>query len=536
MMHTPLVISRRVVAVCIAWAAWFAPSCRVERTLVSDPRQLPAETPARFHLRDGSVIDVRRWEYIRNETAVRCEGVAYDLQRRPYRRGALEVELRDISVAEFERQTVSGPLVAMAVLTSVSVVASAACLSTPKACFGSCPTFYVRGRDRDWALQAEGFSTSIARSLEADDLDDLPDARADADGSLSLLVRNEALETHAIRSLSMLVVDAPAGAEVIQRTPSDVPWLRTLVGPPREFWAARSLRGPTAIDAQLQPAPTAAQLAQRDRVEWTPGSDGVDLASKTSLHLRFDGIDSRAGVVAITARNSLLSTYVFYHMLALRGRTMGEWLARIERREPRALREVLEFDRLLGGIDVEVRRGDGAFEPVGSLAFIGPITAQTRGLALEVEPGRPIELRLTFARAHWRIDAVRVGARSEEPLSARELRASAVVDPGRFDPSAVRAAIAGEGARWVTLPGDAAELRFDVGPERPERTRAFFIASRGYYYEWSRDAWRRDEDPAQAEALSRDPRAALRVLAPAYRAGEAEFERVFEQSRVGGRR
>jgi hypothetical protein len=70
-----------------------------------------------------------------------------------------------------------------------------------------------------------------------------------------------------------------------------------------------------------------------------------------------------------------------------------------------------------------------------------------------------------------------------------------------------------------------------VPPEVRSGSTGYFLHSRGYYYEWMRDEWLRDEDPARARAYLGDPARALRELAPAYRAIEPSMESVFRASR-----
>ena len=73
-------------------------------------------------------------------------------------------------------------------------------------------------------------------------------------------------------------------------------------------------------------------------------------------------------------------------------------------------------------------------------------------------------------------------------------------------------------------------LRFAVPPHEADGT-AFFLRSRGYYYEWIRQAWLRDEDLDEARTYLADPDRAFRELAPAYRVAEPHMEAIFRASR-----
>lgn len=101
----------------------------------------------------------------------------------------------------------------LGVMTVVTGAVAAACVSSPKSCFGSCPTFYVEGGDEDRPA-AEGFSASFARVLEARDVDAVPPVRGPA-RRFVVTMRNEALETHAVRRVRLLVARRPPGGRIL---------------------------------------------------------------------------------------------------------------------------------------------------------------------------------------------------------------------------------------------------------------------------------------------------------------------------------
>jgi hypothetical protein len=447
---------------------------------------------AKFHLRDGSVVVLATWR--RGMGVVNGVGVRYDAERTAVATGALEVRLDEVLLVETTEKHVVRETYPMIVLTILSLSVTVACALDPKACFGSCPTFYVRGHDGEWTLQAEGFSTSIARALEAEDTDELPAARAE-DGVVTVAMRNEALETHVVTGLSLLAVTPPEGARAVQHTTGG-------------FAAVASDRPAASCDV----TDACAALRDADFDEWIPESDGQDLAARTSIVLTYDPPGARDVAVVLTARNSLMTTFLLYHMLALHGTRAGELIARIERRDPAVLASFAAFKRLLGGVDVSWRQDGGAWRPAGTLAYSGPIARTTQGVALRVDdPGRPVEVKLELARADWRLDAARLGV-----VVAPRLRPEVVLP---------EAPIA---EPLVTLPGDEHVFRFRVG-DRPGG--AYFLRSRGWYYEWIRREWLDEEDLDQAAAYLADPARALRELAPAYRSREATMNEIFERSR-----
>ncbi len=191
-------------------------SCQGQRTLHAPSTLHGTGGEVRVHARDGSVYDLDSWR--RRGAMLSGNGALYDADRHLVRRGTFSFPLADVAVIELSEHQVQSSDFAIAglgIVTAASAGMTVYCATHTKACFGSCPTFYVE-RSGLWTVQAEGFSTSVARTLEADDLDDLPDARPDQ-GSLVIAMRNEALETHVTRRVALRVVEAPVGASAYRR-------------------------------------------------------------------------------------------------------------------------------------------------------------------------------------------------------------------------------------------------------------------------------------------------------------------------------
>lgn len=97
---------------------------------------------------------------------------------------------------------------------------------------------------------------------------------------------------------------------------------------------------------------------------------------------------------------------------------------------------------------------------------------------------------------------------------------------------AALAALLDAATTLVTLPGDAYDVAYLLPPQ-PERYE-LFLESRGYYLEWMRQEWLAEENPWLALRMLADPAGMLRVLAPAYKRGEAGMEEIFWGSRYEG--
>jgi hypothetical protein len=489
-------------------------SCVHRATIDSLPKEAVEDGgKAKFHLLDGRLFVAESWTLVGDE--IRGTGAEYGVERDLVRSGPFRLRRFDVALVETAQSYPNPAIIPMVLATGASAALTIGCLAATKACFGSCPTFYVPDGKGGWTLEAEGFSSSIAKILEADDVDDMAEARPEG-GAIIVAMRNEALETHAIRALSLYVVRGPEGSAVLRGFKEG------------GFVAVGPLSAPSSCEG---PSGCVDDVSGRDGRELGFESDNVDLASRTSITLRYPAPGKREAALVLTARNSLMSTYVLYQMIAFHGSKAGEFIASVERGDGISLAGLYAFDKRLGGIEVEYRQGEGRWHSADALGYIGPIARATRAAALALDsPSDPVEVKLTFARAHYRIDAARIAPLLAGDLSPVEVLPE-VLSAGARDRSIVAASLRGEGERLVNMPGDEVRLRFAIPAASAPGSEAYFIHSRGFYYEWMRSEWLADEDPEKARAYLLDPSRALRELAPSYRKIEPSMEAIFRGSR-----
>ena len=458
---------------------------RLHRELV-EPGKLAAidQRPPylKAHLRDGRVLVLSDWT---SEVAgVRGTGRMFDINRNLLAEGALAVALDSVALFETNVVHTAGAVAGLGVLTGASLALSAYCVSNPKACFGSCPTFYVDGR-----LEAEGFSSSVLPSLEATDVDALwrvPQGRTVVDVRMT----NEAYETHVVRFVHLLAVPHAAGERVFA-TAGDRFERGRLLGPP-----TRST-GPEG-DCALA-------LSAFDGIERSSHADSNDLAARETLEVEWAEPGEGPLGIVVARRQTLLSTYLFYQALAFMGRRAGSMLATIERGGPRSG----GWAPALGGIEVFVEDGQGAWVRAGEDQETGPLASDVRLIPLPRRERTPLRVRLRMTKGLWRLDWVALA------------RLSGEAQPVRLEPMAPPA------SPLVTLPGDEHLYRFHV----PKGPHELFLESRGYYLEWMRDEWLVEEDPMRAVLMLAQPDDALKRLAPGFKAQEAGMERAFWSSR-----
>jgi hypothetical protein len=470
-----------------------------------------------LHLRDGSFVRLEPWALDLSGTSVLGNGVRLDRDRVEVARGALTVPVDSVALCVAASPEGMPPALKALTIVVVSVLALAgvaliafaiACAADPK-CFGSCPTFYVTD-GRDPTLQAEGFSASIAPALEATDVDALWRARPRG-RTLEVEMRNEALETHVVRSVRVLAARRPAGGRIVAAADG-------------AFWQALALVPPTRATAAERDV--ARSLAVVDGFERVSDPDSSDLAARETLELEYPPTPGPMGLV-VASRQTLLTTYLFYETLAAMGPSTGTMLAALERSDHTALDRATALGRALGGIEVQVPDRDGAWSTVESLAETGPLATDVKLVRLPDPPAGPVRVRLRAARGMYRLDATllaRLGERVEPMrLEPAEVRRGAVRDED------ARRALRDPARTMVTGPGDTYTLRYRL-PDDAARLE-LFLESRGYYLEWMREPWMKSGDPARLATLLLDPERALRDLAPAYARERPGLEDWFWRSR-----
>jgi len=497
-------------------AALLATGCpkKLERQLVAPGDAAYLDRDSRFlkaHMKNGDVIVFGRWQV--NEVRREVTGPArrYDVDREPMAPRLTTIRIDDVAIFETNVARNSRSVAGMAIVTGISAAVTVACLANPKACFGSCPTFYIDDGRRP-VLMAEGFSDSIAPSLEADDLDALPAAHPQ-DGRLVITMTNEALETHVVRHVDVLAATRAPGERVFA-TPAAVlrraPALATLA----------SCQDSAGADC-------AAALRGLDGVERVSQTDGIDLATRETIELEFPALapgDLAPRGLVLASRQTLLSTYVLYQALAWVGGDIGAVLAALERRSDAAGAgtragkrgpgpDASDVHALLGFIEVQVPDGAGGFRTIGQLGETGPLATDVK--LLELPAGTGPKLRLRVARGHFRLDWAALATLGD------------AVTPVRVRPTRVVGQTPDPRRGLVTLPGDRVRFEYQLPPGDHE----LFLDTRGYYLEWMRDEWLREQAPLKAARLLLAPADALRELAPAFKRVEPEMERLFWASR-----
>ena len=516
-----MVTARIVLMLGLLWSALLLGCARqmVERELKKIDQAatllLSRDGPLlKLHCRDGSMYMLDQWQWQKQQKLVEGSGVVFSFNRDILGRGTFQVPYDSIAIAEINRLVgAPNPVAGFALMATITGIGAIYCASNPKACFGSCPTFYAWDGST-LSLMAEGFSASIAPSLAANDIDAL--YRAVPTGrTLGLLMRNEALETHVVQGVRLLAVQRPPSGRVFKTSSG-------------QFWQAGSPIPPYSVMTASGRAENLLQAV--DGKEYFSLADSSYLATHETLDLFFrPGAIRRPGLV-IAHRQTLMTTFLLYQTLAYMGESAGYWLAKLERSGLQTRSSINGPGDLLGTIEVLVENQTGDWHSAGEVGETGPIASDLSLVPFPEESRRndgAYHVRLRMAKGYWRID---YAALVDLVAAVQPLALYASIAPG---PETDGLSRSNRDTVWsepiITVPGNSYVFSFTL-PDNPEHYE-LFLDARGYYLEWIRETWLAEENPDMVLLMLQDPEAFLHRMAPLFKHAEPTMEETFWRSK-----
>lgn len=507
----------------IAVSLIFYPNCsgsRIERISEAPTKLSPTQSSEDFpfiklHMKNGDLYVLQNWSFITTKDSVIGSGKLLTPSRELISEGQFTIPVQEIVLAE--RNQINSP-VGTGVLTGLTIVTgifTIVCVTNPKACFGSCPTFYAFNGE-DYIVQSEGFSSSISPSLEARDVDALYRIKP-SKNDFTIQLMNEAYETHIIRSANILAIPKPEGGRVFSTQDG-------------EFYQAINVTEASTVIASE--GDISEKVCTFDGVERFSEADSNNLAAKEIIEVTFDKNLSDSIGIVIAARQTLLTTFLFYQTLAYMGTTAGDWLANVER-NGNQFKQVLENPRsLLGNIDVLQENDEGEWVKVGEVGETGPIATDIKIVPLtkisdQLKDNSSINIRLRMAKGLWRIDYI-VLAELKNKI------APVIIPPSTSSPqysggSNVVELLTNPDSVLITFPGDKYLLNYKLPADYYNYE--LFMESQGYYLEWMRNEWLAEENPDKVYEMLFNPKQYYKDLAPQFKKIEAEMEETFWSSK-----
>jgi hypothetical protein len=467
------------------------------------------------HLKGGDLIFLyHNWKVDTMGGFIAGEGQRFNYNRRLTKRGSLKVAMDSVLVYEMNKDLdLPNGAMALVPLAIINVAVGIACLANPKACFGSCPTFYTED-GTVFNAKAEGFSNAIAPSLEYGDVDDLnTSTRAE---NFKVIMKNEAQETHCLKAVELWALPINKAEKALMT--------RT-----KMFYGSTKQVLPMAATVAGQDV--LSTLLASDRKEYFSLADPENLASKEELILEFVAGDLKEDkALLLDFRQSLMTTYFIYSAMAYMGDEVSDIFAKIEREKDLYTKLDQGLKSELGELEVYLWNEEAElWELQGALYETGPIAVNRQIVPLEnVSSLLPIRIKLRMNKGLWRLDYAALASldRQIEPI---KLQPKQLKKNGSSHLFAQHQLLDPE-KHLISMPGDYFELEYQLPDE--DQNYALHLYSQGYYMEWMRQEWLADKNLLKLNQMMNHPARYLRREAEAYKEYEKVMEDVFWSSQI----
>lgn len=402
-----------------------------------------------------------------------------------------------------------GNLTAISIVGVPTALVSAYCLTNPKACFGSCPTFYAL-KNGQWSLMSEGFSSSISPSFEKTDIDMLYWAD-EPQNNFSLKLTNEALETHVIRYVDVLAFPDVAKEKVFATEQG-------------QFFRTSGIKPP--ISCQADEGDCLNKVKEMDHIERFSQAGAKNLSEKEEVFVSFENSAHSELGFLIGSKQTFLTTHLFYQVMALTGNYYGELVAEAGNGNSILNTKIQRLWDQLGGIEIFIQEKNNRWNKIGEISEMGPIASDVHLVKLPRVNQDKITLKLRMTKGLWRIDYLAAAEIVGEETPLR-IKPDLVLQNDSANAEALNC-LNERTNPLTTYPGDIYELKYKLPGDC---TYQFFLETKGYYLEWMRENWLQEENLKKAAFALYFPKLFLKKAAPEFKKAEPMMEKLFWESR-----
>lgn len=497
---------------------YFRSNYQDANSLIHETKSLTTKPFLKAHFINGDICILKdTWKVDTIKDMVSGHGNKYDFNRRKLFQGIISFPIDSVAIFETNikiKDPEKDRITAIALMTGIDVVVGLLCLTNPKACFGSCPTFYVNEKDNFHYADAEAFTNAISPSMEYSDIDALGRHRI-INHSFNITMKNEALETHCVNDVKILAYPLKKGERVYQ-------------SPANEFYLCSDHYALSY--GQANEGEITTLLVDDDRNERFSLADTGDLNSKEEIYLTFDEVNVYGSLgLVLNFRQTLMTTYLFYSAMGYMGDNVGDVFSILETDEKMRC----NFDaatKELGGIDCYIfneKTNDWVFQ--NQINETGPIAINRQIIPLhDVPRNSTVRIKLVLNKGLWRLDYISL-ASIKKQITPAEYRPVSIDNKGQSDPSALSKLLS-PAKYLISMPGSEYRLNFAI-PES-DKDYEIFLHSKGYYLEWMRQHWTKDKDFVKLKQMVYEPKKYLKEEAAFYKKYEYSMEQEFWNSKI----
>jgi hypothetical protein len=472
----------------------------------------------KVHMKNGCLYLLDTYDLIQSTDSMCGYGSYYNQYRKLIAVSSEEkgfqpfvFSLNDVALIETNNlKGVKSKVISMSIVGVPTALISWYCILNPKACFGSCPTFY--GWDgEEMSLMAEGFSSSILRSFEKKDIDMLYWSKSQ-EKKVHIRLTNEALETHIIRYADILVLPHRDKERVFATEDNG-------------FYRTSHIQRPSRCVAPE--GDCLKKVLLMDHQERFSSADTKNLACREYIEISFDSVPGGDLGLIMSCRQTLLTTFLFYQSMAYMGNSAGYFAARAESGDRSLNKRINNVWDLLGGIEVFVQHSNGKWVKIREIEEMGPIASDVHLIPIPNSENHNLRIKLRLTKGLWRIDYLALG-KLEQKIEPVRIQPSSVISINGED-NYVKSLLTDTIQPLVTLPGDVYDLYYDLPEDSTEWD--IYLSSKGYYLEWMREGWLAEENFMKVSLLFGAPKLFMRVAAPDFAKIENTMEDNFWNSR-----
>lgn len=510
-----------VIAIMTIYACethYFRSNYQDTNTLLHATENLQTKPFLKAHLKNGDICILKdSWQIDTLQNLVSGVGSRFDFNRLKAFEGEISIPIDSVAVFETNKKLTSpesSRIAALGIVSGLDIILGIYCLTNPKACFGSCPTFYVNEEDDFHYADAEGFSNAIVPSMEYFDIDAL-NLQTFSSNSFSITMKNEALETHCVKDVKLLAYPIRQDERVFQ-------------SPTNNFYLCEN--NYPLSQAKAREGDITGLLKSKDQQERFSFSDENNLHSKEEIYLSFEDVKHTSDLgLVLNFRQTLMTTYLFYSAMGYMGDEVGDIFSLLETNaELKA--SFGATTELLGGIDVSVWNEQlGNWELQNGFNETGPIAINKQFLPLKGTPSNSeIRIKLVLNKGLWRIDFASL-TNIKETVVPLVISPESILNKGKLDNLALRE-IADPDKYLTSMPGS--EYKFNFVLPDPDNQYELFVYSKGYYLEWMREHWIKDKDLKKLRQMVFNPATFLAEEASDFKLYESEMEHQFWNSKI----